>query len=228
MDRQFQDGEPITEQQFQILVQEGRDDNALYFLRLTVITFPISLVFTILMPDFWLEPGFDRAYYEAVMYSSVISTAFMGFILCYIVTSQDFVSTNSPLSVPHWITLQTYTRHDVFKLSYFTIVIIPLLLYVVDESASRFPQLAKFHVPLGLKLSYFSAFCFAIATILVTIGCPAIAKLNGSNSENYVPPARAELFSRLSLRWVIWTAYGLGVVTLLLVLFRSAWSVLLA
>lgn len=107
---------------------------------------------------------------------------------------------NFSLSVPNWQILENLSNNTAFKLSSVGLVIIPLAIYVIKSNF--FGEQFVFQVPLNAKLTYFSAFSFAIAAIIYGI----------------LSPNRGGLF----VRWLCFSSIMYGIFFALIVLYRTS------
>jgi hypothetical protein len=86
---------------------------------------------------------------------------------------------------------------------------------------------SDFAIPLNLKLSYFSAFSFALDLIILAISCPKEIKKGDIGLGAAVNVTRIA-HSRIAMRILCTLCYAIGVVLLVVVLMRSALYVLTA
>ena len=171
----------------------------------------------------------------------------------YLVTSfciQWCASPTSPLRgifrIPVWSDLRTFGEQPAARLSYWALVGIPVLIYLIHSKLVSFIA-PDFVLPLNLKLTYFASWFIAIALVLFNVACPCEARrknpfekvrtvnfvlnnvekpqiiVEGENEE--VPPEVDE--SLLGFRFLCFSFYAFGTVTFLIVLLRSAMVVLM-
>lgn len=140
---------------------------------------------------------------------------FLGTLLAVL---SHLLSTGSTYSVPGWLSLRALRENDVFKLSYVALVLIPIIVYPIKFNLLGLQIFTGIEIPLNVKLTYFSAFFFAIATIVFSVACPRELKNNIAAQQAHTSINHDRLF----WRWVCWVTFGYGVCFLLAVLLRSA------
>jgi hypothetical protein len=119
------------------------------------------------------------------------------------------------LSIPSWTELKGISEHQLFKLSYFALFAIPIWIYLMHINIWKWEF--SLHVPTNAKLSYFSAFSFAVGGIIYGITSP---KNVGSE------PGLDE--SRLFWRWLCYLSLMYGVLFLLIAFYRTSLFVFFA
>lgn len=139
--------------------------------------------------------------------------AWAGVMILYLLGS--FVNLGV-ISVPSWTELRGISEHQLFKLSYVALFLIPLLIYFMHVDILKWEF--AFHVPTNAKLSYFSAFSFAIGGIIYGITSP---------KKNVATDAEIDK-SRLFWRWLCYLSLMYGVLFLLIAFYRTSLFVFFA
>ncbi len=173
-------------------------------------------------------------------------------IFCYI--NEKIVETklfsSSVLHVPMWTQLRTFGDQRIARISYWALVLIPVIAYFVSVNPMKVMILENIQLPLSFRLSFFASWFFSIALIVFTVGCPKEFRrqnplenaktinliLNDVNSHKLIidieQPQEVddpELDkSALELRATSFLFYVLGLTIALIILFRSAWFVVRA
>jgi hypothetical protein len=156
------------------------------------------------------------------------------------------ISYGGMFAIPGWDALRSLSRNDAFKLSYVALILIPVTIYAIKlglfplESIEALGKVGKsiqqhtnglpasgagplllpksgpFVIPLNAKLSYFSAFFFAVAVIINGFANPIAETAAVSAPE----PSRP--IADILWRWACYTTFSYGIIFLLIVLFRTA------
>ena len=144
-----------------------------------------------------------------------------------------------------WDELKELSQTQFFKLSYISLVAIPILVYAINlgflihnaqlarqaitsivPPATALPaSLTGFHwtVPLNLKLSYFSAFSFAVALIILAICCPKEIKTDSAPASTAISPPPINLArTNPAMRALCTACHVIGIILLVIVLLNSA------
>ncbi len=150
------------------------------------------------------------------------------------------------IRVPPWSQLRAFGDKRVSRIFYWALVIIPISAYFVSANPFELPALTTITLPLSFKLAFFASWCFSIALLVFTAGCPREFRLEDPLERartinvvlNEVNDARisfekTELLenpdldrSARELRAVSFLFYVLGLTLAVIILFRSAWYVL--
>lgn len=146
--------------------------------------------------------------------------------------------------IPTWSALRSFGEQPVARLSYWALVGIPILVYV-SHSEPISALLPTFTLPLNIKLTYFASWFIAIALVLFSTACPQEVRrkilgkaqvvniiLNDTvdtrvavQGEGEVVPAEIDE-SLLGFRALCFSFYAFGLIAFLVVLVRSAGTVL--
>jgi hypothetical protein len=74
--------------------------------------------------------------------------------------------------VPVWTELRNFGTQPIFKMSYFGVVAIPVLVSFVSSNPLGFEFLKEVSIPLNLKITFFVSFFLSLALITFIVGCP--------------------------------------------------------
>jgi hypothetical protein len=150
------------------------------------------------------------------------------------------------LRVPVWTQLRAFGDQRVARISYWALVLIPIIAYLVATNPLKLPLLENVELPLSFRLSFFASWFFARALIIFTVGCPKEFRqynpLENAKTINLVmndvvsprvvieqPQEVDDPYldkSSLELRAVAFLFYVLGLSVATIILFRSAWFVI--
>jgi hypothetical protein len=168
-------------------------------------------------------------------------------LIAWLDGSPIFQRTAKVFSIFGWDELKVLSENPVFKLSYASLIAIPLLIYFVKigliasnlyaakngiasiapaATTATLPPLPnlEWNVPLNLKLSYFSAFSFALALVVLAVFCPKDIRTGASPTLASAAGAIPIPLSRRTpaMRALCTICYAIGLILLIVVLVRSA------
>jgi hypothetical protein len=144
--------------------------------------------------------------------------------------------------IPLWSELRAFGEQRFAKLSYYALIIIPLMAFCYDKKFFGFAFSNYFSFPENLKLSYVSSWAIAIALLVFSVSCPKDLRrirvfdkvrtvnlvLNNVEKPRIIitqdEPADDPILdkSSLLLRAICFLFYSIGVVVLLIILIKSA------
>jgi hypothetical protein len=147
--------------------------------------------------------------------------------------------------IPAWTELQAFGDQPAAKFSFWALIVIPSFAYVVKTNYFS-SLLPGYQFPFNLKLAYFASWFLALSLIIFSVSCPPIIRKKNpldkvktvnlvlNNVENpsvsiktdEEPIDKTTDQSSLLLRTLSFSFFVFGILTFVIILFRSAAVVL--
>lgn len=152
--------------------------------------------------------------------------------------------------IPKWSELQSFGSQQLAKISYISLLAIPLFILLIKHNLLKFDVLQFVEIPINIKITYFISLYLSFALFIFTVGAPKELKskrklsdqikdlsIHIENSSGSV--VNLDMFniehidesidrSRLVMRSLCWLFYFLAVFYAIILLFRSIIYVLYA
>ncbi|MDO5970875.1 hypothetical protein Q4Q35_13765 [Flavivirga aquimarina] len=148
---------------------------------------------------------------------------------------------NKIFRIPVWTELRGFGDDRVSRISYFGLIIIPIIAYLYKTDIVGFNLSEAINFPQNIKLIYFASCFFSLALILFTIACPSKIRkykkiekarnvnilLNNSDKSRVLVEDNEEEFPNLEslslgARMTCFTLFLTGIALTIIVLIRGA------
>ena len=173
----------------------------------------------------------------------VAGTLIIYLLISFLVDKYD--SGQGPLNrifrIPLWTELRAFGEQPTAKFSYWALLIIPMLAYLARTHYFS-SIVSNYQFPLSLKLAYFASWFIALSLIIFSVSCPTKLRnkklfervktvnlvLNNVDSPNISIRDEEEEIDitldqySLVMRTLCFSFFVFGIVTFLIILFRSA------
>jgi hypothetical protein len=222
--------------------EENKDKTTLRLLFVTIESITVSATIGVLANSIFPTVSSEiqllkEAHWIIWIYITLLIYTFIGLLLEAFSNIQFL---KNIFIIPEWTVLRSFGEQSAAKLSYYALLLIPILVYSTNLKIEWLNLLIA-PLPLNIKLTYFASWFVAISLIIYSISSPKTLKKNpveklktlnlvlnnidGSNikitTEND-PITEEEDQSLIVLRAICFYFYIIGVISAVIVLIRGA------